>query len=78
LKKVEETGSSRPEVPTVPIKKKVDQTEKFLTVGETHARNWVPHAALFEWNPVPIECQLSANKCQLNSVFELFPCIPVH
>jgi|GEM_PF-6170079 len=57
LKKVEEPGSSSPKVPTVPIGKKVDQTEEFLTVAETHARNWLPHAALFEWTPVPIECQ---------------------
>ena len=57
LEKVEEPGSSSPKVPTVPIAKKVEPEEEFLTVAETHARNWVPHAALFEWNPVPIECQ---------------------
>lgn len=68
LKKAEEVGSSSPKVPTVPIGKKVDQTEEFLTVAETHARNWVPHAALFEWTPVPIECQLKP----LNRAF---PCI---
>lgn len=57
LDKVEETGYSDAEVPTVPIEKILEPEEEFLTVAETHARNWLPHAALFEWTPVPIECQ---------------------
>ena len=57
LEKVVEPESSDSKVPTVPIEKKVVLAEEYLTIAEARARNWVSYAALFEWNPVPIECQ---------------------